>query len=768
MTRYANSKNKSIEPILQAAAKWKQDCLLDGGSVFQPELPLWTHENMLELANRLPDESTTNRNILGRWKSLLETAPVELKKLAAEVYWVQYLGPHQIPNKESKRNDILEIYSWSGDRLQQDDQHLTDELLHGLGGPLQSFLRYRGEELHWLVSGFVKLLELPRVDREELLSDPDECTRKLTAISGRAKLHSRHMLVFLLFPDKRERSFSSENRRKIAKTFSSVLLPRKVSHQEIDEMPEDKLDELLFTIREGVEKERRISVLDWYDNKDIRAEWDIRAERKQGESKENENLSDNDESTVMLDSEAKNIIYYGPPGTGKTRQLNILREEEYTTKKEQTNEIDYLVSLFESWKLRWWEVVALALGDFESRGEGPKWPREIYDHSYVIAQGKRRSDSSDDFAFRTVVPGQLCTHREGAEGSKYFQPPAIFHSHSVDKDKLENKEDKGKWSLIQNWMEEVPHLAERLEQLQSGVPELVIGNTIRRFEYVTFHQSYSYEDFVEGIRPEQREDGEGMVYLVKHGVFRRICKSAKEDPEGRYAIFIDEINRGNISKIFGELITLLEPDKRAHYDKDGNLLRGMELTLPYSGERFGVPANLNVYGAMNTADQSLVRLDKALRRRFKFKELMPDVNVIRNRGDKGIVKDESGEEIDLGKLLEEMNKRIRFLSSREHMIGHSYFTKVESWADLQQVMQDEVLPLLRDYFYEDWSRIQLVLRDHDGTRSHQHQIVIDKKVTEEQIFGFTYSDDEDKKVYYEVTKEITPESVRKIYEPDKP
>ena len=259
-----------------------------------------------------------------------------------------------------------------------------------------------------------------------------------------------------------------------------------------------------------------------------------------------------------------------------------------------------------------------------------------------------------------------------------------------------------------------------------------------------------------------------MVYRIKHGVFRRICARAKSKPERRYAMFIDEINRGNISKIFGELITLLEPDKRAHYDKDGNCISGMELTLPYSGERFGVPVNLNVYGAMNTADQSLVRLDKALRRRFKFKELMPDVGVIREMDNRGIIKDENGGEIDLGQLLEAINRRIRFLSDREHMIGHSYFTKVKSFPHLQQVMRHEVLPLLQDYFYEDWSRIQRVLRDHDGTQSKSHQIVCDKQDKAKQIFGFPCPDYEAKKVYYEIVEEITPEAVRKIYEHDEP
>ena len=750
MTRYANI--EKIEPILGIAAEWKRDCLLGGRSVFQPGLQLWTHENMLELEKRLPDEDATNTSILSTLEKSLESAPVELKKLAAEVYWVQYLCPYQSPSAETKRNDILKIWGWSEDRLPQDDARLTDELLRGLGGPLQSFLTYRGKELRWLVAGFSEILALPRADREKLLSDPSECTRKLTAISGSTRRHSRHMLVFLLFPDERERSFSSGHRRKIAKKFSNV------SPGKIDKMPEDQLDELLFTTRKRLERERGIETLDWYENQEIAAEWGW---RKGDDQKEPDGIEDvhaiGRPSNGLQGPMAKNVIYYGPPGTGKTYRLNQIRDQEYITRAGQIDESDYFVSLFESWELRWWEVVVLALGDFESEKKGSKRPKEIYEHPYIKAQGKRRSGNSSDFNFRSVVPGMLRCHQKGAEESKYFQRPAVFHS-----------ENEGKWCLIPSWREEMPYLVDKLVQLQSGIPHPAEDKIVSRSKYVTFHQSYSYEDFIEGIRPVPQEDGEGVVYDVVKGVFLRICEEAKKDPKHRYAIFIDEINRGNISKIFGELITLLESDKRVRYDENGNRIgdSGMVLILPYSGKPFGVPENLDVYGAMNTADRSLVQLDTALRRRFDFVELMPDVNRIKGANGEGIIEDGEGGEINLQKLLKAMNRRIWVLHDREHMIGHSYFMKVKSFEDLQQVMQCRVLPLLQEYFHKDCRRIQLVLRDHDGAQPHPHQIVRDEPAKELDIPGFEHDNHGDQgRVYCEIAQKITPAAIRKVYEP---
>lgn len=240
--------------------------------------------------------------------------------------------------------------------------------------------------------------------------------------------------------------------------------------------------------------------------------------------------------------------------------------------------------------------------------------------------------------------------------------------------------------------------------------------------FTTFHQSYGYEEFIEGIKPVMDDDdtntnGGEIRYTVVDGLFKAFCKQSVISAKKKNRVFIiDEINRGNISKIFGELITLIEPSKRI------GQAEGMQVKLPYSQKPFGVPNNVYIIGTMNTADRSIATIDTALRRRFRFQEMMPDAEVL---------KDVRVGDVSVSEMLVRMNQRISVLYDREHTIGHTYFVPLKENSTIEQlakIFENDIIPLLQSYFYEDYEKIRLVLGDNQ------------KKNREEQFITATQND----------------------------
>ena len=274
-----------------------------------------------------------------------------------------------------------------------------------------------------------------------------------------------------------------------------------------------------------------------------------------------------------------------------------------------------------------------------------------------------------------------------------------------------------------------------------------------RIGFTTFHQSYGYEDFIEGIRPvldKEQKDGQNqseeqkpeksdnLEYTMEAGVFKAFCEKAKEECEKPYVFIIDEIIRGNISRIFGELITLIEESKRKGEADERSVI------LPYSGLPFSVPSNVYIIGTMNTADRSIALLDTALRRRFSFVEMMPDTEVLKDikievpEMPDTVDKKAGKSTIDIQKLLEIINQRIEVLYDREHTIGHAYFCGLKENATLdglKNIFKKSVLPLLQEYFFDDYEKIAMVLGDNQKRNRNYKFIVEDNGKDIHTLFG---------------------------------
>lgn len=318
-------------------------------------------------------------------------------------------------------------------------------------------------------------------------------------------------------------------------------------------------------------------------------------------------------------------------------------------------------------------------------------------------------------------------------------------------------------------------ISDSREKILNRYKQLVESGQI---EFCTFHQSYGYEEFVEGLK----SDGNGN-FVTEDGVLKKIALRASYDALKRdlkrklqggaevnyeekkkvvldninrensfrdnkkYVLIIDEINRGNISKIFGELITLLEEDKRI------GTTNHVTVSLPYTKEQFALPSNLYIIGTMNTSDKSIAQIDVALRRRFSFEEMMPSYEDL-----------EEIDEIDVSKLLETINKRVEFLLDRDHLIGHAYFVRINTLDELIDTVTKKIIPLLQEYFYGDNEKVGMVLGGIDNKENNEY-IVYKENIKSDDLFkGFRNISDLGTKESFVVNKEISKDMIRRVYE----
>ncbi len=714
------------QEILAAAQAWKSKMLEGSGSLLGPG-SCWDPSTISDLRNRYEGNLIEGgeAGFLGKLKIQLSGAPETTVQLASEIVWLLYLFPSNI-GREKKLENIGVIRSWAGLDVPSSSPALSDDVLAGVGSGGPGYLINFWKEFLFALILCDELSRLDRTRKEDLLRNGDRFALWLDALPASENRQFRHVLLFLLFPELFERISSKADKPAILSAFKEKIVPSQDKRLAIDLA--------LRSLRIRIAKDRGTEDFDFYDP-DLLAVWNVSSSGTVKSTGSNAdpvppelsadlaagvrywlvgaNWNGTDKTGEFVDTglwmngyEDKYLdtVKTARPGDriavkaafrqkknlpfdNKGHDVGIMRMKARGTVKENPGDGRRLVieweedfEPFDLFGYVWWPTI--------SELSAKKWPEVVgwvfYDVRQPIVELARewwpeKGPLVPDTGSPNVSSGSAYEHKP--INRIYYGPPGTGKTYKI----FMESSDGG--------------MERRTEYLRTDRSDGEGG-----LEMVAFHQSFSYEDFVQGLRPVIH--GNSIVYEIREGLFKQLCKRAEANPEHKFALFIDEINRGNVSSIFGELITLIESDKRLRFTDTGEpdyTRPGTFVRLPLNDEPFGIPCNLDIYGTMNTADRSLVRVDTALRRRFEFVECMPDPGILAGRGIEGV---------SFGPLLARMNERIEALLDRDHTIGHAYFLELkleEGIEGLARLFERKILPLLEEYFFDDWGKAATVL-----------------------------------------------------------